>query len=225
MAISKHTLSFLSDLAKHNNKEWFTTHKSSYTNAHQDMITFADQVLNQMRQYDKIQTPTGKKSIKRIYRDVRFSSNKSPYKNNFGIGFERSGIDRRGGFFIHIQPGHTFIGGGFWSPEKEDLLRIRKHISADDTELRKVITSQAFTSTFGNLEGGKLKVAPKGFDKADPAIDLLRYKQYIIHTSFTDSEVLSDDFVGLTVETLTAMLPFFSVMTEMLTTDLNGESI
>ncbi len=225
MAISKSTIQFLKDLSKNNNRDWFAENKSTYTSAHEDIILFADNVLELLNEFDKIETPSGKKAVKRIYKDVRFSKNKDPYKNNFGLGYVRSGANRRGGFYVHIQPDSHFIGGGFWSPEKEDLQRIRKHIETDDSELRRVINSKSFTSTFGELQGEQLKTAPKGFDKEHPAIDLLRYKQFLIGKEFSNEEVLAKDFPKTAAETLKAMLPFFDIMTEMLTTNLNGESL
>ena len=225
MAISKQSLSFLESLSNNNTKDWFTENKETYLTAKEDMELFADSVLELLNEIDQIETPSGKKALKRIYRDVRFSKNKTPYKNNFGMGFVRSGATRRGGFYIHIQPNACFIGGGFWGPEKEDLLQIRKHIEVDDSELRSVINSPEFTSTFGQVQGEQLKSAPKGFDKTHPAIDLLRYKQFIVSTHFTSQEVLSPDFAKKAVEVYQTMLPFFEVMTEMLTTNLNGESL
>jgi uncharacterized protein (TIGR02453 family) len=225
MAISKSTLQFLSDLSSNNSRDWFTENKPVYLVAHENAIEFADEVLDALNHFDKIETPTGKKAVKRIYRDVRFSKNKAPYKNNFGLGFTRSGASRRGSYYIHIQPGESFIGGGFWGPEKEDLLRIRKHIETDDEELRALLNSKDFKHHFGTLQGEQLKSSPKGFDKDHKAIDLLRYKQFLIGRSFTDPEVLSSDFPKKAAQTLKAMMPFFEIMTEMLTTNLNGESL
>ncbi|MFT4753576.1 MAG: hypothetical protein ACI9GM_000180 [Salibacteraceae bacterium] len=225
MAISKQSVSFLTHLSKNNNKDWFTENKPEYISAHENMVDFADEVLTLLNEIDKIETPTGKKALKRIYRDVRFSKNKTPYKNNFGLSFSRQGASRRGGFYVHIQPNASFIGGGFWSPEKEDLQRIRKHVEVDDSELRKILSSKDFQSTFGTMTGEQLKTAPKGFDKEHSAIDLLRYKQFLIGREFTDTEVLTANFATKVAETLEAMLPFFNVMTEMLTTNLNGESL
>ncbi|MGB0389940.1 MAG: DUF2461 domain-containing protein [Salibacteraceae bacterium] len=225
MTISKNTISFLDNLSKNNNRDWFTENKPTYLEAHENIIGFADKVLEILNTFDKIETASGKKSVKRIYRDVRFSKNKDPYKNNFGIEFKRSGANRRGGFYIHIAPNASFIGGGFWGPEKEDLLRIRKHIEVDDSELRSVINSKDFKSVFGELKGEQLKSAPKGFDKKHKAIDLLRFKQFLIGTDFTNEQVTATDFAQTAAYTLKAMLPFFEVMTEMLTTNLNGESL
>lgn len=225
MAISDSTIQFLQDLSKNNNRDWFAANKPTYTAAHENIIQFSDDVLHLLHEFDKIETPNGKKAVKRIYKDVRFSKNKDPYKNNFGMAYVRAGSQRRGGFYIHIQPDAHFIGGGFWAPEKEDLHRVRKHIETDDTELRNVIQSKSFRDTFGTLQGEQLKTAPKGFDKEHTAIDLLRHKQFLIGKEFSNMEVLDKDFSKTAAETLKAMLPFFDVMTEMLTTNLNGESL
>ena len=223
--IEKSTYQFLTNLAQNNHKEWFETNKPLFLQAQSNVIDFAGQVLEKMNQFDVIETPTGKKAVKRIYRDVRFSKDKTPYKQHFGLIYSRATAARRGSFYIHLQPGKTFIGGGFWGPEKEDLLRIRKHLAQDDSAFRTLITSTPFTTYFGHLQGDQLKTAPKGFDKEHPAIDLLRYKQFLISKSFTDAEVLAPNFVDAATETLRAMLPFFDEMTEMLTTNLNGESL
>lgn len=225
MALSKNTFSFLQNLAKNNTRDWFAEHKDEYTTAQENVIEFADDVLGQMSNFDLIETPTGKKALKRIYRDVRFSKNKAPYKQHFGMMFSRATASRRGTYYVHIQPGENFIGGGFWGPEKDDLLLIRKHLAQDDSYFRKVIESKKFKNVFKTMQGEQLKTSPKGFDKEHPSIDLLRYKQFLIGRSFTDKEVLSTDFPKVASDTLKAMLPFFDIMTEMLTTNLNGESL
>ena len=225
MTIQENTLQFLSDLAQNNNRDWFAEHKDRYEQAHKNMVSFADEILHQMATFDQIETLNGKRALKRIYRDVRFSKNKEPYKKNFGMVFTRSTASRRGSYYIHIQPGNSFIGGGFWGPEKEDLELIRCHIAADDSYLRNVIESNEFRQFFGQMDGEQLKTSPKGYEKDHPAIDLLRYKQFLISKPFSDKEVLSKDFSQKAAITLKAMLPFFDVMSEMLTTNLNGESL
>jgi len=225
MAISKKSLDFLKKLSQNNNRDWFTEHKSLYTDAQQNIIDFADDVLQGMNEFDQMETPSGKKALKRIYRDVRFSKNKAPYKEHYGMMFSRATKARRGTYYIHIQPGHSFIGGGFWGPEKEDLLRIRKHIAQDDSYLKEVLDSKEFKKHFNEMQGEQLKTAPKGFDKEHPSIDLLRYKQFLISEAFTDEDVLHPDFAQKACQTLKAMVPFFDVMTDMLTTNLNGESL
>ena len=225
MQISPKSIDFVKKLGKNNNRDWFNKNKALYTAAHEDMISFADALLEEMNKIDQIETASGKKSLMRIYRDVRFSKDKSPYKQHWGGGFRRATAARRGGFYYHIEPGNSFVGGGFWGPNKDDLLLIRQQIELDADPLRKVIKSKAFKDNFGELQGEQLKSAPKGFDKEDPNIDLLRYKQFLLSKSFTDEEVLAKDFHKKVAKSFKAMLPFFDVMSEYLTTDLNGESI
>lgn len=224
--IKASNLKFLKDLKKNNNRDWFTENKKRYQSEHEEIISFADALLAKMNEHDVIETPTGKKSLFRIYRDVRFSKDKSPYKTHWAGGFKRATAARRGGYYFHIQPGgQSFIGGGFWSPNKEDLQRIREEISTDASELREILSDPTFIKMFKELQGEQLKTAPKGFDKDDPNIDLLRYKQFIFGRNITDEELLSSDFVDIANDTFKAMRPFFDFMSDVLTTDSNGESI
>jgi len=162
----------------------------------------------------------------RIYRDVRFSPNKDPYKTHFSGYIERATKWKRGGYYFQISPnGNSMAGGGFWNPEKEDLLRIRQEIANDDKPLRKIINAKAFKDTFTQLDGEQLKTAPRGFDKAHPAVDLLRYKQFLISRQFTDKEVLDGNFVKELCKVYKKMRPFFDYMSDVLTTDENGVPI
>ena len=216
------TVDFLKLLAQNNNREWFTDNKGEYELAHIEMISFADALLAEMQKKDHIETVSGKKSLYRIYRDIRFSKNKTPYKNNLGGSFRRATSALRGGYYYHIQPGNSFLAGGFWGPNKDDLLHIRKQIAAEPDHLREIINNTNFKTTFGELLGEQLKTAPKGFEKDDPAIELLSYKQYIIRHSFSDKEVFTKDFHLKMAATFQQMRPFFDYMSEILTTDLNG---
>ena len=225
MKISKTTLQFLKDLKLNNNRPWFNDNKDRYTAAHEEMIAFAEALIDEMSHHDNLVPMTGKKSLMRIYRDVRFSKDKSPYKNHFGGGLKRATKWLRGGYYYHIEPGATFLGGGFWAPNSDDLKRIRTEIAADDKPLRKILAAPDFIKTFGNLKGDTVKTAPKGFDKAHPAIDLIRHKQFLVSRNFTDKEVLSEDFLSKVVDTFRNMKPFFNYMSEVLTTDENGVPI
>jgi len=221
--ISKDSIAFLKKLSKNNDRDWFQENKDEYVKQHEGMIAFADELLGLMNEHDNIETVSGKKSLYRIYRDVRFSKDKSPYKTNWSGGFKRATKQLRGGYYFHIQPGgNSFVGGGFWGPNKEDLLRIREEIATDASEMREILTSEDFVETFGTLVGDQLKTAPKGFDKEHKDIDLLRFKQFIFAKNFTDEEVLSDDFVHQVNDTFKKMRPFFDLMSEILTTDSNG---
>lgn len=225
-AISKDTITFLKKIGKNNDRDWFQENKAEYVKQHEEIIAFADELLGLMNEHDTIETISGKKSLYRIYRDVRFSKDKAPYKTNWSGGFKRATKQLRGGYYFHIQPGgNSFIGGGFWGPSKEDLLRIREEITTDASEMREIITSKDFLETFGTLDGEQLKLAPKGFDKEHKDIDLLRYKQFIFGKNFSDEEVLAEDFAQVANETFKKMRPFFDLMSEILTTDSNGTPI
>lgn len=221
-SIAGSSLKFLKKLTENNNRDWFNEHKPLYVEEHEKMISFADSVLEELQQYDQIETVSGKKSLHRIYRDVRFSKNKDPYKNNWSGSFKRATNLRRGGFYFHIEPGNSFAAGGFWGPNKEDLLRLRKGIESEEREFRKILGSKEFKKVFGELLGDQLKTAPKGFEKESPAVDLLRYKQYFVKHDFTDDEIQTEGFHKKVVDVFVKMQPLFDLMSYILTTDENG---
>ena len=217
---------FLKRIGSNNNRDWFTENKDEYVRQHEHMIEFADSLLNKLSVHDNIETLSGKKSLYRIYRDVRFSKNKDPYKTHWAGGFKRATKQLRGGYYFHIQPGNkSMVGGGFWGPNKEDLLRIREDIAMDDYDLRSIISESNFIKTFETLKGDQLKTAPKGFPKDHKAIDLLRFKQFVVIKNFSDKEVLSPDFDITINETFKAMRPFLDYMSDVLTTDSNGSPL
>ncbi len=223
--LEQSTFDFLSLLGKNNNREWFNKNKEHYLKAHENVINFAESLLMEMRRHDDIETLSGKKSLFRIYRDVRFSKDKSPYKNHFSGSFKRAGQLLRGGYYFHLEPGNVMIAGGFFSPAKEDLLRIREELSADDQPLRKILNKSDFKQAFGKLQGEQLKTAPKGFDKDHPAIDLIRYKQFYVTHKFDDNEVFLPDFAKNISSTFSLLRPYFNYMSDVLTTDANGQAL
>lgn len=216
---------FLKLLKKNNNRDWFNAHKDLYLKEYENIVLFADALLLEMNKHDVIDNPTGKKCLHRIYRDTRFSKEKTPYKTNWSGGFQRSTKKRRGGYYFHLEPGNSFAAGGFWGPDPKDLKRIRDEFTYDAGPLRKILKSKSFLSNFGELHGEQIKTTPKGFDSNDPAIDLLRYKQFLLIKRFTDKEVMSEGFVKQLNDSFKAMRPFFDYMSEVLTTDTNGISI
>ena len=216
---------FLKTLKKNNNREWFAEHKEAFLKEQEHIYNFAEALLTELNKHDIIETSSGKKACYRIYRDVRFSKEKTPYNTYFSGSFRRATKYRRGGMYFHLEPGNTWLAGGFWSPNAEDLKRVRDDIAYDATPLRKILKSKSFTTTFGTLQGEQLKKSPKGFDAEHEAIDLLRYKQFLLIKRFTDEEVLSAGFVKQANQTYINMRPFFDYMSEVLTTDLNGMEI
>lgn len=216
---------FLNDLKENNNRDWFQANKSRYTEAHENVIAFADELLDLMHGHDHLETQTGKKSLHRIYRDVRFSKNKVPYKQHWGGSFRRATAALRGGYYFHIAPEGSFVAGGFWGPNKDDLLRIRKEIAADAQEFREVLANPLIKNTLGEMRGEQLKTAPKGFSKEHPDVDLLRFKQFTFMAEIPQEDVLSPGFAQKANQTFMAFRPFFDYMSSVLTTDENGVSL
>jgi uncharacterized protein (TIGR02453 family) len=223
--IKKASISFLKDLQKNNNREWFAEHKPRYEAARENIAEFADALMARINEADVLETESGKKSLFRIYRDVRFSKNKDPYKTSHSGQFKREGKLRRGGYYYGISPGSTMMGGGFYGMEKNDLKRMREELVMDAGPLREIIANPDFQRIYGEMHGEQLKTAPKGFDKEHPDIDLLRYKQFYAFRNFTDKEVLSAEFIDLAAETHLHLRPFFDYFTDVLTTNVNGELI
>lgn len=211
---------FLKQLEKNNNRVWFAEHKAEYDSIAKENKIFFNQIFSNLEEYDKLSNI----HILRINRDVRFSKDKTPYKTNFGVSLARKKPMLRGGYYIHLEPNNSFVGGGFWNPESDDLLRIRREFEINDSEIRKITSEKIFVKYFGELEGEGVKTAPKGFDKNHHAIDLIRKKQFIVRRKFSDKEVFSDDFQKEIIATFLSMRPFFDYMSEVLTTNLNGES-
>jgi uncharacterized protein (TIGR02453 family) len=219
--LQKSTLDFLNQLKENNNREWFAEHKKAFEAEQKLAKTFFTSVGEQLGKMDSIE----RIQIFRIYRDVRFSKDKLPYKNHFSVGFTRTKPLLRGGYYLHIEPGGSFVGGGFWEPNQVDLNRIRKEFEIDDDEIRTIIANATFKKFFGELKGEEVKSAPKGFDKTHKAIDIIRKKQYLLTRTFSDKEVLSSNFQDEVLTTFQAIRPFFNYMSDVLSTDLNGESI
>jgi uncharacterized protein (TIGR02453 family) len=219
-AIPASVFSFLIDLRKHNNRNWFTKHKDRYTESHELMIEFADYLLQAMNSHDLIETPSGRKSLHRIYRDIRFLKVKTPYKSNWSGSFSRQGKNLRGGYYYHIEPGNSYVAGGFFAPNPGDLARIRQEIVHNAAEFRSVLKSKA--KLFGTMEGDSVKTAPQGYLPSHPEIDLLRLKQFVLRHRFTDKEVLSPGFATQLNQTFRHMRPFFDFMSDVLSTDVNG---
>jgi uncharacterized protein (TIGR02453 family) len=223
--VRKSGFDFLQALKKNNHRDWFNANKEKYQQEQEQLEHFAEALLRELNKHDEIETPSGKKSLHRIYRDIRFSSDKTPYKTNWSGNFKRATKFRRGGYYFHLEPGNSYLAGGFWAPNAPDLKRIRDEIAFDAAPLRKILKSKIFITTFGALTGEQVKTTPKGFDAGHEAIDLLRYKQYLLIRRFSDKDVLSDQFLAVASQTFKNMRPFFDYMSEVLTTDTNGLEI
>ena len=222
MQFDKAAFQFLSDLKANNQREWFTERKEMFK-MHQDHAKdFYASLRKKLEAHDEID----QFKLYRIYRDVRFSKDKTPYQPHFAGSFSRLGKQLRGSYYLRIRPGESFLAGGFWEPNKEDLQRIRKEIELDASEFRAILADKEYTKYFGGkFEGHELKSAPRGFDKEHPDADLLRKKGFIAVRNFTDAEVLAPNFLEELDNSYKALRPFFDLFSDVLTTNLNGESL
>ena len=220
--ISKNVFNFLEALKNHNNREWFKSNISTFRTVESEVKNFHSHLYDQLNQSDSIDNF----KVFRIYRDVRFSKNKTPYKTYFSGSFHRTKPELRGGYYLHLAPNNeSFIATGFWNPDKEDLMRLRKEFEIDADEFRAIIAEPRFKANWGPLMGNELKSSPRGFAKQHPNIDLIRKKQFIFKKAYTDKEVLSDQFLQEVIYSFMVIRPYFDYMSSILTTNLNGEPI
>ena len=222
ITFSNDVLIFLKKLEKNNNRDWFNDNKKEFKTLETQVKAIYNELFTMLNTHDDVDSS----KVFRIYRDVRFSKNKQPYKTHFGGSFHRKKPELRGGYYLHIQPNNqSFIATGFWEPNKDDLLRIRKEFETDASEMRSILSNKSFNAIWGDLEGEELKSAPRDFDKNHPDIDLIRKKQYIFTKKYQDTEILSNNFLIEVNNSFKAIRPFFDYMSDVLTTNLNGESL
>lgn len=221
MQLPKDLFSFFSDLQQNNNRDWFTEHKPTFKALETQVKTFGEQLKDQLNQHDYID----RFKLFRIYRDVRFSKDKIPYKTHFGLTWHRIKPLYRGGYYLHLSPKNNFLACGFWDPNPADLKRIRQEIDMDGKEYRFILNNKTFKSVWGELQGEAVKTAPKGYAKDHPHIDLLRFKQHIFTINYSDKEICQPDFMDRANKALQAVRPFVDYMSEVLTTNADGESL
>ncbi len=221
-AFSKDLLDFLELLKKNNNRDWFNEHKETFKKLELDAKRNFHILLEALKVHDDLD----RLKNFRIYRDIRFSKNKLPYKTHFSGSFFRRKPGLRGSYYLHIQPqNESFIAVGFWDPSKEDLMRIRKEFEIDDDDIRTIINDKIFKEVWGDFSGEELKTAPRGFDKEHKAIDLIRKKQFLFTKKYTDKEVVSPNFIENVNTAFKTVRPFLDYMSSVLTTNINGEPL
>ncbi len=210
--IQKETLQFFTEIVKNNNKPWFEKNRTKYEKAKENFLEFMEELLVPIRKIEPIFEKDLKKYASRIYRDVRFSKDKSPYKNNISGLVERAPDYKKCPLYIHIQPGESFIGGGVWQPEPSLLQKIRQEIDYNSSEFNSIINKKSFVNLFGKLSGDSLVRPPKGYEADNPNIELLKLKQYIITKKFDDNMVCSKEFVKEICKCYKEALPFFNFL-------------
>ena len=215
------SVSFFKKLKKNNNRDWFAENKPKFKELESEIKTFGEELKYRLNEFDNVD----RFKLFRIYRDVRFSKDKTPFKTHFGLTWHRTKPLYRGGYYLHISPGKNFLACGFWDPNPNDLKRIRKELEYDAKGLRDIISSKEFFSVWGSLKGSELKTAPRNFDKNHPDIDLIRKKQFIFSISYSDEEVCEPQFINKLENALKMVRPFTDYMSDVLTSDENGESL
>ncbi|MEO9477030.1 MAG: DUF2461 domain-containing protein [Cyclobacteriaceae bacterium] len=203
-------LGFLSDLKKHNSKEWMDANKPRYQEARAEFIGFVENLLKGIAAFDDgVLGLDPKKCIFRINRDVRFSKNKDPYKTNFGAAMGEGG--RHAGnpiYYFHLESGRAFLAGGMYMPEAESLKKIRQEVDYNPEELKKIVEQEDFVKAFGAIQGERLKTAPKGYPKDHPNIELLQLKSFIVVHDFKDSDLKSSNLLEKSLDLYKRIKPF-----------------
>lgn len=191
-------LKFLKDIAKHNDRVWFEKNKPRYLEVKSAFDDFLEAFHKELLKFDdSLGNLNPRKLAFRIYRDVRFSKDKRPYKINMGAGFSSRGkMEQEPGYYVHIEPGKCFIAGGLYMPDPPNLAKIRQEIDYNPARLLKILNDRKFKKLYKGLDDwDKLKTVPKGYPKDHPHIDILKNKSFIVSHQFTDAEVKSKDFV------------------------------
>ena len=201
---------FLQSLAKNNNREWFEKRKGRYLEIKAEFEEFVGNLLNEMILFDESLAGLNPKKLTfRIYRDVRFSKDKRPYKNNLSAGFSSKGkMVEEQGYYLHVQSGRSFIAGGMWMPNPENLAKIRQEIDYNADKFLKILNDRKFKKLFESLDpDDRLKTAPKGYPADHPQIELLRNKSFIVSHSFTDKEVMDKKFIKKVADVARTLKP------------------
>lgn len=208
--ISTKTFDFIKKLTKNNNREWFNENKNLYTESQQNVISFLEDLINEMGEFDEeLAKLDPKKALFRIYRDTRFSKDKIPYKTNFGASLGMGKGSQKGGYYLHIEPGKSFLAGGIYMPESSVLKEVRKEISLYGDDFIKIINNKDFKKHFPGLDqDDKLKKVPQGFEKEDPMGEYLKLKSFIVVYNLKDEEVLDKNAAKNMSDIFKVMKPF-----------------
>lgn len=202
---------FLKQLAKNNNKEWFDANRKTYETAKSEFESVLKEVVAKSAVFDKdLASIDVRKSMFRINRDIRFSKDKSPYKLNMGATLNPGGKKEMGaGYYIHVQPGKSFLAGGCYMPPPEILAAIRQEIDYNTKEFKAILTAKDFKTYFKELsdEGDKLKTAPKGYPKDHPELSLLQHKHFIVVHDLKDEQLMDKNFPAYAAKVFKAMYP------------------
>ncbi|MBK8848251.1 MAG: DUF2461 domain-containing protein [Bacteroidetes bacterium] len=208
--LSKVTLDFLVKLKKNNNREWFEKNKPTFLLMKSEVESLMEEVLKACSKTDaSLKDIDSKKTVFRIYRDVRFSKDKSPYKSHMGAIISKGGKENKTtGFYIHIEPGGSFMAAGAWQPDAPLLKKIRQEIDYNTTDFKKIIANKKFQNYWGELENHRLSNPPKGYDKSHPDIELLKLTSYIFSHKINDAQLTGKTLVKEIADGYKIITPF-----------------
>jgi len=203
-------LNFLTQLKTNNNREWFQENKAQFEEAKTTFESLIEILIMKIKEFDSsIDVFSPKECVFRIYKDVRFSKDKSPYKTNMGAYIAKGGKKSNlAGYYFHIEPDASFAGGGIYRPQPDMLKSVRNTISTDATSLKEIIYKPSFKQIFPELYGEKVKTVPRGFDKNHSDINLLRFKSYTVIKSITDKELTAPGFLDVVLQIFKTQMPF-----------------
>lgn len=215
-------LDFLTDLSVNNNREWYNANKKRYEESREKVLFLTEVLINEIRKFDpEIPVLDPKDCVFRIFRDVRFSNDKRPYKTNFGAFIAKGGRkSMNAGYYFHIDPTGSFAGGGVYMPPAEPLKAIREYIAENGEEFLDIIQDKNFKKIYPELMDDKLKTAPKGFPKDHEFIDLLRYKSFVFSNQFNKSQVSANNYIELLVQSFKTLQPVNKFLNDALDKNL-----
>lgn len=213
-------LDFLTQLKLNNNREWFQENKKLYEAAKKELEGFVTEMITTISNLDpSVQTPAMKDCMFRIYRDVRFGTDKSPYKTNMGAFIAKGGRKSSfPGYYFHFEPGECMLAAGVYQPEPDTLKLLRNEVYFHSAELKGIMGKASFKKHFSGLgDFDKMKKAPKDFPADFPDVDLLKYRSYIVSENISDKIVISDKYPGHILEMLKEMQPFMGFLNRAIT--------
>lgn len=213
--IPQRIFKMLHNLKANNNREWFLEHKPEYIALQEEFKKYGEVLQAELQKFDTF----SRVKVYRIYRDVRFSKDKTPYHTYRGISYFRTG---KGEYYLNIEPNNSFIVAGYWAIATDELKRLRGEFEYDTSEIKEILSEPTFNKHYKKLEPFELKTAPRGFDKNHPNIDFIRKKSLLVKKTFTEKEVLSPNFLASILEAYKVAQPLLHYIDAVLSTDING---
>lgn len=215
-------IQFLNELSENNNREWFQNNKKRYDESREKVLFLTEVVINEIRKFDPdVPFLEPKDCLFRIFRDVRFSNDKRPYKTNFGSFIAKGGRkSMHAGYYFHIEPSGSFVGGGIYMPAAEPLKAIREYIAENGEEFLLLINNKNFKKVYPEMMDDKLKTAPKGYSPDHEFIDLLRYKSFAFSSQFDKSQILADNYIEKLVHSFKILQPVNQFLNDALKNNL-----